>query len=51
MHWQRAEDVDKDYGFAKFNQNIDIVDFTEDEYNKLIKPNDRNWNYVQTRYL
>ena len=51
IHWQRAEDVNKDYDFAKFNQNIDIVDFTEDEYNKLIKPNDRNWNYEQTRYL
>ena len=51
VHWQRAEDVNKDYDFAKFNQNIDIVDFTEDEYNKLIKPNDRNWNYEQTRYL
>ena len=51
VHWQRAEDVNKDYDFAKFNQNIDIVDFTEEEYNKLIKPNDRNWNYEQTRYL
>ena len=51
VHWQRAEDVNKDYDFAKFNQSIDIVDFTEDEYNKLIKPNDRNWNYEQTRYL
>jgi len=51
VHWQRAEDVNKDYDFAKFNQNIDIVEFTEDEYNNLIKPNDRNWNYEQTRYL
>ena len=51
IHWQRAEDLNKDYDFAKFNQNIDIVDFTEDENNKLIKPNDRNWNYEQTRYL
>ena len=51
VHWQRAEDVNKDYDFAKLNQNIDIVEFTEEEYNKLIKPNDRNWNYEQTRYL
>ncbi len=51
VHWQRAEDVNKDYDYAKFNQNIDIVEFTEEEYNKLIKPNDRNWNYEQTRYL
>ena len=51
VHWQRAEDVNKDYDFAKFNQNIDIVEFTEEEYNTLIKPNDRNWNYEQTCYL
>ena len=51
VHWQRAEDVNKDYDFAKLNQNIDIVEFTKDEYDKLIKPNDRNWNYEQTCYL
>ena len=51
VHWQRAEDVNKDYDFAKLNQNIDIVEFTKEEYDKLIKPNDRNWNYEQTCYL
>ena len=51
VHWQKAEDVNKDYDFAKFNQNIDIVEFTKEEYDTLIKPNDRNWNYEQTCYL
>jgi len=51
VHWQRAEDVNKDYDFAKLNQSIDIVEFTKEEYDKLIKPNDRNWNYEQTCYL
>ena len=51
VHWQRAEDVNKDYDFAKLNQNIDIVEFTKEEYDTLIKPNDRNWNYEQTCYL
>ena len=50
-HWQRAEDVNKDYDFAKFDQKIDIVEFTKEEYDKLIKPNDRNWDYEQTIYL
>ena len=51
VHWQRAEDVNKDYDFAKLNQNIDIVEFSKEEYDTLIKPNDRNWNYEQTCYL
>ena len=48
-HWQRKEDAGKDYDL-KCN-NIEIVEFTKDEYDKLIKPNDRNWNYEQTMYL
>ena len=51
VHWQRAEDVNKDYDFSKFNQKIEIIEFTKDEYDLLIKPNDRNWNYEQTKYL
>ena len=51
VHWQRAEDINKDYDFAKLNQSIDIVEFTKEEYDNLIKPNDRNWNYEQTCYL
>ena len=48
-HWTKKEDVGKEYDF-KCN-NIEIVEFTKDEYDKLIKPNDRNWNYEQTMYL
>lgn len=49
-HWQRKEDVGKEYD-TSFNRSIEIVEFTKDEYDKLIKPNDRNWNYEQTMYL
>ena len=48
-HWTKKEDAGKEYDF-KCN-NIEIVEFTKDEYDKLIKPNDRNWNYEQTMYL
>ena len=50
-HWQRADDINKDYDSSKLNHNIDIVEFTKEEYDTLIKPNDRNWNYEQTCYL
>ena len=49
-HWQRKEDVGKDYD-TTFNTKVEIVEFTKEEYDKLIKPNDRNWNYEQTMYL
>ena len=50
-HWQRIEDVNKDYEFAQYNCKIDLIDFSQDEYNTLIKPNDTNWTYEETRYL
>ena len=49
-HWQRKEDVGKEYN-TQYNTSVEIVEFTKDEYDKLIKPNDRNWNFEQTMYL
>ena len=51
LHWQRAEDLNKNYDFSQLNQSIEIIDFSKEEYDELIKPNDRNWNYEQTCYL
>ena len=48
-HWTRKEDAGKDYNLEC--NNVEIIEFTKDEYDKLIKPNDRNWNYEQTMYL
>lgn len=51
FHWQRKEDVNKDYEFTRFNQKIELVEFSIEEYNTLIKPNDSNWTYEETIYL
>ena len=51
VHWQRASDINKEYEPSKLNKSIEIVEFTKEEYEKLIQPNDRNWNYEQTMYL
>ena len=48
-HWQRKDDIGNTYD-TRFNK-VEIVEFTKEEYDKLIKPNDRNWNYEQTVYL
>lgn len=51
IHWQKAEDVNKEIDYSQFNKKIDIVEFSESEYDSLIKPYDKNWNYEQTLYL
>ena len=51
FHWQRKEDVNKDYEFAQCNKKIDIIDFSKEEYDELIKPNDIDWTYEETLYL
>ena len=48
-HWQKKEEIGYQYD-TRCNK-VEIVEFTKDEYEKLIKPNDRNWNYEQTIYL
>lgn len=50
-HWQRKEDVNKDYEFTRFNKKIELIEFSIEEYNSLIKPNDDNWTYKETKYL
>ena len=51
FHWQRKEDVDKDYEFAQLDKKIDLIKFSDEEYENLIKPNDVDWTYEETKYL
>ena len=50
-HWQREEDVDHDYEYAQFNKKIKLVEFTQEEYENLIKDMDPSWTYEETTYL
>jgi len=50
-HWQREEDVDKDYEYAQFNKKIKLVEFTQEEYENLIKELDPSWSFEETVYL
>ena len=50
-HWQRTEDVDKDYEYAHFNKKINIVEYTQEEYDKFIKDLDPYWSQEETNYL
>jgi DNA methyltransferase 1-associated protein 1 len=50
-HWQRKEDVDKDYEYAQFNKKIQTVDFSDEEYNSHLKELDPGWTLEETKYL
>jgi DNA methyltransferase 1-associated protein 1 len=50
-HWQRKEDVGKDYEYAQLNKKIDIVEFTMEEYDQIIKNIDNSWTLDETLYL
>eukprot|EP00357_Protocruzia_adherens_P002428 CAMPEP_0115037732 /NCGR_PEP_ID=MMETSP0216-20121206/42988_1 /TAXON_ID=223996 /ORGANISM="Protocruzia adherens, Strain Boccale" /LENGTH=528 /DNA_ID=CAMNT_0002417997 /DNA_START=29 /DNA_END=1615 /DNA_ORIENTATION=+ len=50
-HWQRAEDVDEEYPFAKYNKKVDLIKFSDDEYEIYLKDIDPNWSKKETLIL
>jgi DNA methyltransferase 1-associated protein 1 len=50
-HWQRLEDIKKDYEYAQFNKNINIVSLKKDEYDSLCNDLDPSWTWEETDYL
>ena len=50
-HWQKSDGINLYSNFEKYANKKEIIEFTKEEYDSLIKPNDRNWNYEQTLHL
>jgi len=50
-HWQREEDIKKDYEYAQFNKKINIIEYSEDEYMQFISDLDHSWTKNETDYL
>ena len=50
-HWHRLEDIKKDYEYAQFNKNINIVSLKKDEYDSLCNDLDPSWTWEETDYL
>lgn len=48
-HWVRGEPGTEEYSFAKLNQKIKMIDFTQEEYDRLLQDDD--WTYEETKYL
>lgn len=48
-HWVRGDASQEEYPFAKMNQKIKIMSFSDEEYDMLLKDDD--WTLEETRYL
>uniref|UniRef100_A0A6P7GJQ3 DNA methyltransferase 1-associated protein 1 n=1 Tax=Diabrotica virgifera virgifera TaxID=50390 RepID=A0A6P7GJQ3_DIAVI len=48
-HWRRPSDEPKEYPFAKFNKVIEVIKYTEQEYNTHLKCD--NWTKEETDHL
>jgi DNA methyltransferase 1-associated protein 1 len=50
-HWQRVEDVKKDYEYAQMNKFINIVNIKKEEYDQVSDTLDPTWTWEETEYL
>ena len=50
-HWQREEDVGKDYEYAQFNKKINVVEFSVIEYEENLIDLDVSWSKEETYYF
>lgn len=50
-HWQRVEDIDKDYEYAQFNKKINIVEYNDEDYEKFLMQLNPSWSKEETDYL
>lgn len=50
-HWRRVADDQKEYPFAKFNKQLNIVSYTINEYNTHLRTNQSKWSKAQTDHL
>lgn len=50
-HWRRANEEQKEYPFAKFNKKLNIVTYSNNEYNAHLRTNHSKWSKAQTDHL
>lgn len=50
-HWQREADVHKDYEYAQFNKQINVIEYNDNEYENYIADLDLTWTKEETAYL
>ncbi|KAF7726592.1 swr complex subunit [Apophysomyces ossiformis] len=49
QHWIKASDADDEYLFAKFNKITNVIEYTDEEYDKYLS--DTEWSKEETDYF
>eukprot|EP00794_Sanderia_malayensis_P017844 gene17844-19625_t len=50
-HWIRKNDSGKKYPYSKFNKDVEIPQYTDEEYKLYLTENDNNWSKEETDHL
>lgn len=50
-HWTREGEVAEEYRYAKLNKQLNIVNYTVNEYNTHLRSNQTKWSKAQTDHL
>jgi len=50
-HWQRIEDIKKDYEYAQYNKKISIVNVKKEEFDLFSHELDPSWSWEETVYF
>jgi DNA methyltransferase 1-associated protein 1 len=50
-HWMKEQETEEPYPFARFNRKMEVVRYADDEYERAIAPNDKDWTKVETDHL
>jgi len=47
----KEKEKDDAYPFARFNKKVDLVKYTDEEYERVVKPLSKDWSKEETDHL
>ena len=50
-HWQKEKEAGETYPFARFNKKAKVIQYTDEEYRKVIEPLVSDWDKLETDVL
>lgn len=50
-HWMKKSETSEVYPFARFNRKIDVIKYTDEEYQKSVAPINSDWSKKETDHL
>jgi len=50
-HWMKKDETNEIYPFSRFNRKVEIIKYTDEEYNKVLAPLSSDWTREETDHL